>query len=999
MFIADFHIHSRYSRATSKDLTPETLAFWGQRKGLGLIGTGDFTHAAWRAEISEKLAPAEEGLYRLKDPSDNGTRFIITGEISSIYKKNGKMRKVHNLIILPGLEAADKLSKKLETIGNLHSDGRPILGLDSRDLLEITLDACPNAIFIPAHIWTPHFSLFGAYSGFNAIEECFEDLTGCIHALETGLSSDIPMNGRLSTLDKYVLVSNSDAHSPANLAREANVLDADMSYTAVKTALSGGEGFYGTLEFFPEQGKYHFDGHRNCGVRQHPSVTAETGGVCPVCGKQVTIGVLNRVEQLSDRAEIINRRYEYLAPLTDVIRASTGRSAASKGGQAVYNNMLAHIGPELDILRIAPLEDIRRFGGELMAEGIRRLRAGEVTLDAGYDGEYGKVHILSESEISVLSGQISLSLSGDRTAGAKKKSLDQTAAKPKSKKEKAGTGKEPAQAPDAFNQEQSRAVQSERRAVMVIAGPGTGKTRTLAGHADYLINQMGVPPENVAAVTFTNRAARELSERLKQPQIIIGTFHSIALREIRLYKDVILLDEAAAAAVLSEALEESGVKVSGAEAAREISLIKNGAKQPKNEAINTLLKAYNAKLDSYNALDFDGVLLAALDLPPIKAEYLLVDEFQDINPVQYELIRHWSVKHLFAIGDPQQSIYGFRGSDPAGAAWFKRDFPDAENVFLRLNYRSVPAVVSCANWLLAQQNGLEPIQKAGLRVKFLHFQGSFAESVFIAKEINRMVGGLDMTDSWTDNNVRAFSDIAVLYRTHRQAELIGDCLTKEGIPFMVTGRGRFLTAPMPAKALAFFQFMINPDNAVAKLTCLSVTDKTRLPMLMEKYRPLLDSTPPAQLLEEWLKDVSLEADPQMGYLIGMALTHTRLKDFLNAALLGSEGDVSRVNGKSYSGGAVTLSTIHAAKGLEYPAVFVCGAVNGLIPQKNSSDITEEKRLLYVGVTRAREELIITAGGEISEFLKGIEKEKFVDNRINGQKADRTGDTYVQTSLL
>ena len=395
MFIADFHIHSRYSRATSKDLTPETLALWGRRKGLGLIGTGDFTHAAWRAELSEKLSPAEEGLYRLKGAPDNETRFIITGEISSIYKKNGKTRKVHNIIILPGLDDAEKLSKRLEAIGNLHSDGRPILGLDCRDLLEITLDACPGAIFIPAHIWTPHFSLFGAYSGFDSLEECFGDLSGQIHALETGLSSDIVMNDRISALDKYVLVSNSDAHSPANLAREANMLDTDMSYPAIRAALSGEPGFCGTIEFFPEQGKYHYDGHRNCGVCQPPSVTFETGGVCPVCGKQVTAGVLNRVGQLADRGEgAVFRRYEYLTPLASVIQAAIGRSQASKQGRAAYDSLIGHVGPELDVLRIAPLEDIKRHGGELTAEAVRLLRAGEVRLDAGYDGVYGKARLV-----------------------------------------------------------------------------------------------------------------------------------------------------------------------------------------------------------------------------------------------------------------------------------------------------------------------------------------------------------------------------------------------------------------------------------------------------------------------------------------------------------------------------------------------------------------------------------------------------------------------------
>ncbi len=259
MFIADLHIHSKYSRATSKECMPEYLDLWARRKGLDLIGTGDFTHPVWREELKEKFIPAEDGLYRLKDDfriaetvgDAPAPRFVISGEISSIYKKNGRVRKVHNVILLPSLEAGEALSHRLELIGNLHSDGRPILGLDSHDLLEITLDTCPDAIFIPAHIWTPHFSLFGAYSGFDTIEECFEDLTPHIHALETGLSSDPPMNWRLSALDRFTMVSNSDAHSPANLAREANLFNTELSYPSVARALASHDTdeFYGTLEF------------------------------------------------------------------------------------------------------------------------------------------------------------------------------------------------------------------------------------------------------------------------------------------------------------------------------------------------------------------------------------------------------------------------------------------------------------------------------------------------------------------------------------------------------------------------------------------------------------------------------------------------------------------------------------------------------------------------------------------------------------------------------
>ena len=370
MLIADLHIHSKYSRATSRDCVPEYLDFWARRKGISLVGTGDFTHPAWRAELMEKLVPAEEGLYTLREDvrfredtaPEVQPRFVATGEISTIYKKNGRTRKVHSLILLPGLEEAKLLSKRLEAIGNIHSDGRPILGLDTRDLLEITLESCPEAVFIPAHIWTPHFSLFGAFSGFDAIEDCFEDLTPCIHALETGLSSDPPMNWRLSALDKYQLVSKSDAHSPAKLGREANLLDIRPSYPELAKALETGEGLAGTIEFFPEEGKYHLDGHRSCRMCLSPQETEAAGGRCPICGKKLTIGVLHRVEELADRAEDYvkpdAKSFESLVPLPEVIAASEGGSAAGGKVNRKYERMLRELGPEFHILREVPEADI-----------------------------------------------------------------------------------------------------------------------------------------------------------------------------------------------------------------------------------------------------------------------------------------------------------------------------------------------------------------------------------------------------------------------------------------------------------------------------------------------------------------------------------------------------------------------------------------------------------------------------------------------------------------
>lgn len=408
--IADLHIHSRFSMATSKEGTPENLDFWARKKGISLIGTGDFTHPVWREELKERLVSEGNGLYRLRDEyvkeesrkfPGEGTRFVVSGEISSIYKKNGKTRKVHNVILLPGLEAADAMAQRLEKIGNIHSDGRPILGLDSHDLLEMMLDVCPEGILIPAHIWTPHFSVLGAKSGFDSVEECFEELAPYIHALETGLSSDPAMNWRISKLDRYQLVSNSDAHSPSKLGREANLLDIDCSYEGFYRAIQTGEGLEGTVEFFPEEGKYHFDGHRKCGVSLSPVEAERLGGICPVCGKKLTMGVDHRVEQLADRAEGFvkkdGKKYESLVPLPEVISTCMGYSAASKKVQGCFEQMIQTLGTEFDILRNVPSEDIKSCAGERIAEGIENVRTGNVKRIPGYDGEYGKIELFEEN--------------------------------------------------------------------------------------------------------------------------------------------------------------------------------------------------------------------------------------------------------------------------------------------------------------------------------------------------------------------------------------------------------------------------------------------------------------------------------------------------------------------------------------------------------------------------------------------------------------------------
>ena len=1039
-YIADFHIHSKYSRATSRDCVPEMLELWARRKGLDLIGTGDFTHPAWRQTLKEMLEPAEEGLYVLKDayrvdshalsasgsgkPFDGAVdsdalrpRFILSTEISSIYKKNGKTRKVHNVILLPSLEAADALALRLEQIGNLHSDGRPILGLDSRDLLEITLEICPEAIFIPAHIWTPHFSLFGAYSGFDRIEECFEDLTPHIHALETGLSSDPAMNWRLSALDSFTLVSNSDAHSPGKLAREANLFDTELSYAAIGHALSHPEteAFQGTLEFYPEEGKYHLDGHRNCKVCLKPSETIQAAGVCPVCGRRITVGVLHRVEDLADRGEgyrpPLAKDFESIMPLPETIAASLGLTAASKKVQSLYEAMLKALGAELDIIRQVPIEDVRQAGGPCVAEGIRRLRTGEVQWAPGYDGEYGKAVLLSAEEISEYSGQLHFFDLGAAPKACAAKKPAAPAQAPTVPAEEAAVIEPQAAEHYGLNAEQWAAASAQERAVAVIAGPGTGKTRTLVEHIRYLLEEQKVAPEHITAVTFTNKAAAEMRQRLQQTlankrkaaKVHIGTFHSLCLELLTQWQgSVTLVDAAQGLAVAQEVGQALGLAQSAKAWQQAISRRKNGLPDEGETWPEALFAGYQEKLTEAQALDFDDLLLKTLAAfagemaaPEARAarkrfDYLLVDEFQDINAVQLQLLLAWSEmnQQLFVIGDPDQAIYGFRGADAQCFQKLAEDLGQPREIRLTQNYRSTPEILGCALPVIDQlplssgKRQAAANRPSGRKVQVLMADTPFAEALYVAKMINQLVGGMDMLDAHQQHSgpVReqalGFSDIAVLYRTHRQAAVLEDCLQKEGIPYVVTGRDNFLDDAEVRLALAFFRHMLAPQEAISARQALTGLGAERLAALEEGWREVKwAKEKPWKLVDRWITENDLVQSTALAHLRNTALTHKTLAVCLQNLALGQEGDIRRSGGKVYHSDAVTLSTLHGAKGLEFPAVFLCGVKEGSIPLRSfhaPADLDEERRLFYVGLTRAQEELVIlTSTEEPSSFLDAM----------------------------
>ena len=407
--IGDFHIHSKFSRATSKDMNLEKLAEWAKKKGLDIIGTGDFTHPGWFAELKQKLTEEKPGLFKFKDDQSAKAHFILTAEVSSIYSKAGKVRKIHNLIFAPNLEAVKKINDRLTRIGNLWSDGRPILGLDAKELLKIVLDAGPDCFLVPAHIWTPWFSLFGSNSGFDSLEECFEELSKEIFAVETGLSSDPEMNWRLSALDKISLISNSDCHSPANLAREANVFEIELnnlSYQEIKRILKEKDSkkFLYTIEFFPEEGKYHYNGHRNCNISFDPAETKKHNLICPECGRRLTVGVIHRVDELADRKVGFKPKdmpgSRHLIPLSEIIAEVLGTAKLSKKVQDEYQKMVVGLGSELEILLDLPPDKIAQVSLPKVAQDIEKMRQGKVKKIPGYDGVYGKISVLEESDSS-----------------------------------------------------------------------------------------------------------------------------------------------------------------------------------------------------------------------------------------------------------------------------------------------------------------------------------------------------------------------------------------------------------------------------------------------------------------------------------------------------------------------------------------------------------------------------------------------------------------------
>jgi DNA helicase-2/ATP-dependent DNA helicase PcrA len=866
-------------------------------------------------------------------------RFLITGEVSTIYKKGGKVRKVHLLLVLPSLSAAERLSQRLGRLGNVTADGRPILGLEAKHVLELALEIDSGALVIPAHIWTPWFSVLGTKSGFDSLEECFEERVADIYALETGLSSDPPMNWRVSQLDRFLLVSNSDAHSPQKVGREANIFLVPPVYGDLARAIRTKQGFGGTIEFFPQEGKYHLDGHRKCGLRLTPEDAKRLAGRCPQCNKPLTLGVMHRVLDLADRETDVPspfaKPFESLVALPEILGEVLEANPGTKKVNQLYFRLLAALGPELSILRRVPLEKLALGGGGLLAYTVDKMRRGEVYIAPGYDGVYGDIHLLTPEERRQHQGQnVFWSLPTEHPPSPEQVTFEpppQPALEslPDTTPDTPQTDGDPLLA--GLNQIQQAVVLHAGPPLIVQAGPGTGKTRALTHRLAYLLKRRQVQPEHILALTFTRQAAGEMAGRIHKllpdfpglKGLTIKTFHALGqqlLAEAGHRRDV--ADEPRRRELLRLIARESGIQLRPLE--KDIIRWKQSLLYPEelpdsgqSQAL-TAYRRYEALLAQEGLWDYEDLIarpaLMLLRQPELKVRYqqrfrhLLVDEYQDVNEAQYRLFRTLAgpEAEIMVIGDPHQAIYGFRGARPEYFARFHEDWPQAVKYRFVETYRLPTPVLQAAERLLkVNGSAVEPMvsrRSGDLPVALLEEGSAAGEARAIAREIEKLVGGLSHR-TLEDHRLRyqeadgqiGFKDIAVLYRLHSLGAELERALNEAGIPCQQAKEG------------------VGP---------------------------------------EW-EDLDLAAEK------------------------------------------VKLLTLHAAKGLEFPHVFIAGCEAGLLPFEpdggDPADPEEERRLVYVGLTRAQCQVILTRAR--NRTLWGVKRRTRISPLVAVVAPEKLGHDY------
>ena len=1002
-FYADLHIHSKYSRATSKNCDLKHLAYWARKKGITVIGTGDFTHPVWQAELKEQLVPAEPGLFRLQPalekevaqmlPSacQGTTRFMLSVEISTIYKKGDKTRKIHHLLYAPNFSAVERMTERLSRIGNVKSDGRPILGLDSRHLLEITLESDPGSYLVPAHIWTPWFAALGSKSGFDAIDECYADLAPHIFAVETGLSSDPEMNWRVSSLDRFRLVSNSDAHSPGKIGREACVFDTELDYFSIRRALETGQGYQGTIEFFPEEGKYHLDGHRNCQIRLLPHQTKQLEGRCPACGKPLTVGVMHRVDDLADREDDTPPEtagaVQSLVPLPEMLSEILHVGPKSKKVGQHYEGLLNQLGPELQLINDVPLEDIRKGGDTLIAEAISRLRKQEVIREAGYDGVYGTIRLFREEELRQKTNGASLftqepspqtkqenTPTGVRGADSPKQGRTTQrktdAAQTHSTSEFPTTSDDPVAAPSTdilagLDSDQRGAAEIIAGPLLIVAGPGSGKTRTLTHRIAHLIRNHHVRPEHCLAITFTRRAADEMRERLHRllpavaDAIPLFTFHALGMSILQehwnaagLQRGFRVASDAERQHLLRETLGVSARQTRSLLSA--ISVAKRTGQALAKDRQADIYHRYQQELDTRNLVDFDDLIGRAIqvfeadtglrDTYRERYQWVCIDEYQDVDEQQVRLIKLLVPPdgNICAIGDPDQAIYRFRGADVRFFAQFTTDFPGAPVVRLTRNYRSDSNIVHLSSQVIApsgsEQQSTPVLADTPSLITLHEARTEKAEAEFVVQSIETLLGGHSFfsIDSGRSRDAEdravSFSDIAVLYRTEAQAEAAVEALHRSGMPFQKYAHTRLLDHPGVAILIDTLREQPGDGALVARLE--AACDKAETDRTGDETRAAL----------ELLQPIARECGDDLDRFLSTLALETQVDTWDPRA------------------DRISLLTLHAAKGLEFSAVFIVGCEDGILPltwgKAGAADLEEERRLFYVGVTRAKTKLYL-----------------------------------------
>ena len=996
-FYADLHIHSKYSRATSKHCDLKHLAYWARKKGITVIGSGDFTHPVWQAELKEQLVPAEPGLFRLRPDLEKEvarmlpaacqgpTRFMLSVEISTIYKKGDKTRKIHHLLYAPHFPAVERITEQLSRIGNVKSDGRPILGLDSRHLLEITLESDPGSYLVPAHIWTPWFAALGSKSGFDAIDECYADLAPHIFAVETGLSSDPEMNWRVSSLDRFRLVSNSDAHSPEKLGREACVFETELDYFSIRRALETGRGYGGTVEFFPEEGKYHLDGHRNCQVRLLPHQTKQLEGRCPACGKPLTVGVMHRVDDLADREDDTQPAtagaVQSLVPLPEILSEILHVGPKSKKVGQHYEGLLNQLGPELQLINDIPLEEIRNSGDTLIAEAISRLRKQEVIRDAGYDGVYGTIRLFREEELRQKTSGASLFKEEPPLQAKQDNPPTEGRVADSPKQERANPAQthtsslSPAPSDDTtaapstdilagLDSDQRRAAEIIAGPLLIVAGPGSGKTRTLTHRIAHLIRNHRVRPEHCLAITFTRRAADEMRERLHRllpavaDTIPLFTFHALGMSVLQEHWNAAGLQRGfrvASDAERQQLLRETlGVPVRRTRSLLSaISAAKRTGRPPSEAKQADIYHRYQQELDARNLVDFDDLIGRTIqvfesdtglrDAYRERSRWVCIDEYQDVDEQQVRLIKLLVPPdgNICAIGDPDQAIYRFRGADVRFFARFTADFPGAQVVRLTRNYRSDRNIVHLSSQVIApsgsEQQSIPVLADAPSLITLHEARTEKAEAEFVVHSIEALLGGHSFfsIDSGRSRDAEdravSFADIAVLYRTEAQAEAVVEALHRSGMPFQKHAHTRLLDHPGVARLIDTLREQPGDGALVARL---EVACEKAEANEIEETRAAL----------ELLQPLARECGDD-------------LERFLSTLALETQVDTWDPRADR-----ISLLTLHAAKGLEFPIVFIVGCEDGILPltwgKAEAAALEEERRLFYVGVTRAKTKLYL-----------------------------------------